>query len=131
MNVNLVEEFGKKTLFRERQMRMNNNPNNPETSEVILEIGIEGGSCIIKRSRTADGNWKFVFMTDESAMADFLDKDDPIELVHTYPAVDSFEEALHLMDIYPWQEFYVVYVLKEYEELFTSEKKKRATSKGN
>ena len=68
---------------------------------MILKIGIKGGSLSIQRFRAPDGTWKFVFISDESTMTDFLDKDDQIDLVKKYPPVDTFEEAIQLMNKYP------------------------------
>ena len=95
-----------------------------DSEEVLLEIGTEGGSLIILRVRGPEGTWKFIFITDESTMAEFLDLDDQIELVKKYPPVDTFEEAVQLMNKYPWHEMHVVTIHPEYAEVIQAEKQK-------
>jgi hypothetical protein len=82
-----------------------------KSEEVILEIGTEGGSLSIQRFRAPDDTWKFILITDESTMADFLDEEDLMDLVKRYPPVDTFEEAIQLMNKYPWHEMHIITVL--------------------
>ena len=92
--------------------------------EVLLEVGTEGGTLSIQRFRAPEGTWKFVFTADESSMADFLNEEDQIDLVKKYPPVDTFEEAMRLMNKYPWHEMHLITVHQEYVEAIQSEKKK-------
>lgn len=96
------------------------------SKEVILKIGGEGGTLIIQRFRASDGAWKFIFTTDESTMADFLDEEDQIDLVKKYPQVDTFEEALQIMNKYPWHKLHVITLHQEYVSIVQSEKQKRS-----
>ena len=95
-------------------------------AETILEISTEGGSLSIQRFRTLKGKLKFNFITDESTMSDFLDEEDNMDLVKEYPPVDTFEEAIQLMNKYPWHEMHVSTVHHEYAQIFQTEKQKRA-----
>lgn len=45
-------------------------------SEIILEVGCEGGSIKLIRERDGDHGWKFQLQTDESGMADILSDED-------------------------------------------------------
>jgi hypothetical protein len=101
------------------------------SEEVVLEIGAEGGSLEIRRFRAPDGSWKFVFLTDESTMVDFLDSADPLDFVRRYPQVDSFEEALQLMNRYPWHEMRIVRAHQEYADITQSARQKGSTGRRN
>lgn len=58
-------------------------------------------------------------------MADFLDEADQLRLTERSPAVETFEEALRLMDRYPWHKLYTVTLHKEYVGIVRTEKDKR------
>ena len=92
----------------------------PDSEELILEIGAEGGSLIIRRFLAPDGTWKFIVIADESTLADFLDEADQKDLVKKYLPVDTFEEALQLMDKYPWQALPLISVHPEYAVIVQS-----------
>jgi len=92
----------------------------PDSEELILEIGAEGGSLIIRRFLAPDGTWKFIVITDKSTLADFLDEADQKDLVKKYLPVDTFEEALQLMDKYPWQALPLISVHPEYAVIVQS-----------
>ncbi|MGA2505497.1 MAG: hypothetical protein ABSG01_15555 [Anaerolineales bacterium] len=92
--------------------------------EVILEIGTEGGLISIQRLHAPNGTWKFILTIDESTMAAFLDKEDQDDLVKKYPLVDSFEEAVKLMDEFPWRKMYLISVHPDYAEFIRKEMKK-------
>jgi hypothetical protein len=97
------------------------NASNPDSKETILHIGAEGGSLKIQRCRTPIGRWKFIFIIDESTLTDFLDEADQIDLVKKYRPVDTFEEAIQLMNKYPWREMQLISVHEEYAEFNWSE----------
>lgn len=44
--------------------------------DCVLKVGFEGGFHSILRIRAPDGAWRFVALTDETTLADLLDKDD-------------------------------------------------------
>ena len=102
---------------------------NIDTVEVLLEIGGEGGSLSIQRFRATDGTWKFIFIRDESTMADFLDEEDQIDLFKKYPPVETFAEAIQLMNKYPWHELHMITMHPEYAKVIQAEKKKRSILK--
>ena len=80
---------------------------------IVLEIGGEGGSIKMLRESDGDGGWGFRVQTDESAMADILSNDDRAgidSLTSKSPFVHSFEEALDLLDKYPWAELHPLFV---------------------
>ncbi len=54
-------------------------------------------------------------------MADFFDEDDQTDLVKERPPVDTFEEAIQLMDQYPWRQMQLVSVHPEYAEFIRRE----------
>ncbi len=75
------------------------------TRETILEVGAEGGSLFLYGSKDTTGQWRFWTQTDESTFADALDKDDivaPECLVRASASVSSIQDALVLLDQYPW-----------------------------
>jgi len=87
--------------------------------QVILEIGAEGGSITILGRRSPAGKWKFLMETDETAIADLLSEDDRAGLGHRdfhqrSGVVDSFDEALKLIDRYPWHRLYPLKVHREF-----------------
>ncbi len=102
---------------------------NPDLGELVLKIGTEGGSLNIHRHRLPDGSCKFVLVVDESIMAELLPGQDQMDLVKKIPPVDTFEEAIHLMNKYPWHEMVLVSVHPEYAEYVRSEKEERSTLK--
>jgi hypothetical protein len=83
---------------------------------VILEIGTEGGSLSIHHFPATRGTWKFILTVDESTMASLTDEFDQADLLKKYPPVDSFEEAIRLMDEFPWRKMYLVSVHPDYGE---------------
>ena len=94
---------------------------NPDLGELVLKIGTEG-VLNIHRHRLPDGSCKFVLVVDELIMAELLPGQDQMDLVKKIPPVDTFEEAIHLMNKYPWHEMVLVSVHPEYAEYVRSEK---------
>jgi hypothetical protein len=99
-----------------------------DSEELVLKIGSEGGSFNIQRFRSPDETWKFIFIIDESTIADFLEEEDQTDLVKKSLPVDTFEEAIQLMDKYPWREMHVLSVHPEYAE-FTAPSRKTLKSR--
>jgi len=98
-------------------------PTKPDSAEVILEIGAEGGSLKIQRFHASDWTWKFNLKIDESTLAEFLDEVDEVDLVKESPPVDTFAEAIQLMNKYPWRELELISVHPEYADFIRSEMK--------
>jgi len=68
----------------------------------ILKVGSEGGSITLLGVNT-DGVWKYRLATNEAALHDELDDDVKTAV---QPWVDTWEEALQLLDRYPWHMLY-------------------------
>ena len=83
-----------------------------EQSEVILEVGAEGGSIAILRERNSRGDWQFLNERDESTLYDMLSEEDQNGIIACERSgyVSSFDEALKLFDCYPWFSLYPVKV---------------------
>jgi hypothetical protein len=84
--------------------------------EVILEIGAELGSSTLLGTRTAHG-WRFRSRTiDQSAW--LLSDDDDFEGLSYRLSdwVDSWEEALALLDKYPWHRLHPLVVHPEFAQ---------------
>ncbi len=82
-------------------------------SELVLEIGGEGGSIKLERERSKSGDWVFRVKTDESGIADLHSEEDRAgigSLVSETPSVHSFQEAISSLDKYPWFKLVPLYV---------------------
>jgi hypothetical protein len=95
--------------------------------ELVLEVGAEGGSLSLVRRRNIDANWEYRTETDETAFYDLLSKGDLSGLeVSTHSRyVRSFEEALTVLDKYPWFDFVPLKVHPEYFHAVLGEVRKR------
>lgn len=81
-------------------------------SEVIFEVGAEGGSLAIYGIR-AESGWFFSReLIDQSSV--LLEGGSGIQ--HTSQIVNSWERALSLLDKYPWQRLYPVLVHPEFRK---------------
>lgn len=94
-------------------------------SEVILEIGAEGGSITLCGTRTADG-WRF--------SRNLLDQtpellDEPA-IEHDSNMVESWSAALELLDTYPWHRLFPLWVHPEFRGLVLDAVKARYTANG-
>ncbi|MCZ7650323.1 MAG: hypothetical protein M5U13_03800 [Thermoanaerobaculia bacterium] len=85
--------------------------------EVIVEIGGEGGSIALLGVRDTAGGWHFRLDRDESTLAELLpDELDPASLCGRSGWVASWEEALVLLDRYPWHRLYPLGLHLEFRE---------------
>jgi hypothetical protein len=84
----------------------------PTDAETVLEVGTEGGSLSILRTRAPDGAWRFALLTNESA----LDDDDrrTSSFSPKPGSVETFAAALQLINRYPWHTFMPLQLHKEY-----------------
>jgi TPR repeat protein len=85
--------------------------------EVVLEVGAEGGSLTLLRGRNKSKGWRFWIDRDERALYDLLSKEDRSEIANYFASTEyaqSFDEALKLLDKYPWFRLYPVYVHPEF-----------------
>jgi hypothetical protein len=83
-----------------------------DSSEVILEVGAEGGSLTLYGARTSDG-WRFSRRVIDQTMA-LLDLDDAGAVDELSAVVGSWPAALALMDRYPWHRLCPIEVHPEF-----------------
>ena len=98
--------------------------------QVILEIGAEGGSMTILGSRSPSGDWKFCSERNEAAIADLLSEEDLAgfgleNFYHRSGFVDTFEQALELIDRYPWHRLWPLHVHPEFYDRVLAEVQER------
>jgi len=98
-----------------------------EQSEVIVEIGGEGGSLAIYGIRTKLG-WIFSReVVDQSLL--FIDEGPTIQ--HSSKIVSSWPEALELLDRYPWPQLCPIKVHPEFRKMVLDAVLERNKAKGN
>jgi hypothetical protein len=101
--------------------------NSPMLRETVLEIGSEGGSLTLVRQKNAGGDWEFRVERNETALYDLLSDEDRngIEFASQTGYVRSFQEALRLLDRYPWFRLHPIWVNPEFLNAVLLEVKKR------
>ena len=82
--------------------------------EIVLQVGAEGGSLTIVRYHVSGEKWQFAIIRDESTLADFLGEEDKEDLFETLDSIPTFEDAIALMNKYPWPNLYPLVVHPEY-----------------
>lgn len=93
-------------------------------SEVVLEVGAEGGSLTLVRETV----WRFRMKQNEAAIYDLLSENDRSEAGNysgQSVSVSSFQEALDLLDKYPWFRLHPVHVHPEFLDEVLSEVRTR------
>lgn len=70
--------------------------------EVILELGGAGGKITLLGKMVGYGKWIFKLKTDESALADFIDREERNLLNAETNSVEGWEGAFKLLNRYPW-----------------------------
>jgi hypothetical protein len=97
------------------------------TREPVLEVGSEGGSLTLVRQKNAGGDWEFLVERNETALYDLLSDEDRngIEFASQTGYVRSFQEALSLLDKYPWFRLHPTLVNPEFLDSVLLEVKKR------
>ncbi len=85
--------------------------------EVVLEVGTEGGSVTLYRTKKAH-IWQFGVITNEAATLDALSEDDRIGLnpAVEIQTVDSIDAALVCLDRYPWQKMIPLQIHPDYRD---------------
>jgi hypothetical protein len=81
-------------------------------SEVIIEIGADGGSVTLYGLRTKRG-WFFSREVIDSGWA-LIDEGPTIQ--HKSAVVDSWEAALELLDQYPWATLYPISIHPDFRQ---------------
>ena len=79
--------------------------------ETILEVGAELGSITLFGIRTEQG-WRFLRKVDDSSLSEFDDEEEAI--CHESHSTSSWQEALALLDNYPWSRLYPMSVHSEF-----------------
>jgi hypothetical protein len=82
--------------------------------EIVLQVGAEGGSLTIVRYHVSGEKWQFAIIRDESILVDFLGKEDNEDLFEALDSIATFEDAIALMNKYPWPNLYPLVVHPEY-----------------
>jgi hypothetical protein len=82
-------------------------------SEVIIEVGAEGGSITLYGIRT-ERSWFFARKVIEIDLTGELFDDERID--KKSDAVDSWEAALKLLDQYPWSELYPISIHPDFRQ---------------
>jgi len=82
--------------------------------EIVLQVGAEGGSLTIVRYHVSGEKWRFAIIRDESTLADFLGDEDQEDLFEVLDPIATFEDAIALINKYPWPNLYPLVVHPEY-----------------
>jgi hypothetical protein len=100
--------------------------NKEGNTEVIARIGAEGGHLTLIGQKT-EGGWRFRLQTNDCS-AEFLDEDDAAGLSTgptASPWVNTWADAVALLDRYPWAELYPLAVHPLFREQVWEEVKRR------
>lgn len=84
--------------------------------EIILRVSAEGGSITLRGERNDQG-WKFLRHLRDQTARPLAEPD----TVHQSDSVDTWEEALKLMDRYPWPKLFPREVHPEFRALVLQE----------
>lgn len=87
-------------------------------TEIVLKVGGSGGSVTLLRWQTSSGELTWTMETNEVALYDLLESEDgfnPRDAVRRKHA-DSFDDAIKLLDKYPWPRLYPMEVHPRYRE---------------
>ena len=87
--------------------------------EIVLELGAEGGSLTLFSFKSQPStNWHFFLACNESALANFLSTEDldGLSLTGNSNYVQTWDEALELLDNYPWPRLCPVSIHKDYSD---------------
>src|SRR5688500_8891751 len=72
-------------------------------AEKVFEVGAEGGSLSISRTKRADGAWEFIALRNETSF-DETDHDSERQGPSAKaPGIATFDAALQLLDGYRWE----------------------------
>lgn len=93
------------------------------TTEVIVQVGTDGGVITLVRSRTSSGRWRFLLTTDESSLASIFNEEDlPGELTSTHGPAATWKGALGLLGKYgAWPFLYPLSLHPEFRDRILAE----------
>jgi hypothetical protein len=99
-------------------------------SEIILDVGAEGGSLTVFGDKSEDGKWKFHLNRNELMLYDSDEDPGGRDAYYENSAyLPSLQEALKLLDKYPWFSLYPVEVHPEFFDTILSEVRQRGGEK--
>jgi hypothetical protein len=79
----------------------------------VLQVGAEGGDVTLFGRRRSDGEWQFARVTNDQSYALLGEVDvavSPTPAIDSLKWVENWDEALQLMDRYPWARLHPVQV---------------------
>jgi hypothetical protein len=85
-----------------------------QDTHVIMEVGAWGGSVTLVGIKTSTG-WRFACTTDESFFS-FMDEFTPDQFRSTWNIAETWEDALALLDEYPWASLFPIRVHPEFAQ---------------
>jgi hypothetical protein len=97
-------------------------------SEIVLEIGADGGSLTVVGEKSKNGKWNFRVVRDETTIHELLSEEDleGLVLFDQSEYVPSLQDALKRLDKYPWFRLYPLEIHPEFFDIILSEVRKRA-----
>ena len=92
---------------------------NGDEQELILKIGAAGGLLSVWSVNAQDGTRSFLVKRDESTLMDFMDKEDSSNFNYCSETGQfrSFDDALGVLDRYPWHRLYPLFVHRDFIDL--------------
>jgi hypothetical protein len=100
--------------------------------QTIFEVGADGGSLSIRRTKRADGEWQFAVFRNEETLWNLLHEQDREGLTFSEESadMDSFAAALKLLDHYAWHGLYPITLHADYAEIVMAEVARRDGDRG-
>ncbi len=92
----------------------------------IIAVGAEGGSITLFGWKDEKGVWYYLRETDERTLMDMMPEDDQKGLCfyHNSESVTDWDEAIKLMNRYPWPCLYPLYVHPDFADQVKCELKR-------
>ena len=89
----------------------------------ILEVGSEGGRITLFGWMSDQGEWCYLRETDESALKEIMHKKDhtSMSFLSSSESVVGWNAALQILSVYPWRNFYPLFVHPEFADLVWKE----------
>ncbi len=97
----------------------------PDGVEIILQVGAEGGDLSLYGRRTPSG-WEFMREVVDQTAAMLGEQ----TIQHQSETVTTIDEALHLLDTYPWHRLYPLKVHPEFSVLILEAARARINKEG-
>ena len=102
-------------------------------SAKIIEVGAEGGRITLSGYETEQGEWHFFRETDESSFMSLMPKEDTDgpEFRTESETVSGWDEALNILNRYPWPCLYPLYVHPNFADVVMQELKRASAEMGH